>query len=538
MTAAGVALTPEAVADLRRRTEGWPAGLYLGALALRDGAGGPQALGVFRGDHRFVADYLRFEILDHVPTEVRLFLTRTAVLGQLCGPLCDHLLDGGSSAEVLASLERSNLFLVPLDHRRQWYRYHGLFHDLLLVELGRTDPDLIQDLHGRATDWYEHNGHLDEAIEHTLAADRDRAAVLVAGGIFPAYLAGRGGSPLRWLSRFSDTEIERHPWLAVLAAWVCALTGRPSRRPAGLMPPSEVRSWSPPDGSASIDSARAILRSGMSSHGVAAMTADAELAVSQEPAWSLWRSAALYHLFWARYVSGDDQAAETTLENMIALLGHVNHPNRILALTHRSLLAMDRGEWQDAAADLGSARTQISALHLNEYGMSAITLTASARLALHDRDMRSARNYLAHALRLRPKVSWALAGAATLLRLELAKLLLAMADPAGARTMMREIDEILRERPDLGTLVAQVDTFRDQLATMPAGTVGASTLTPAELRLLPYLQTHLTHHEIGDRLFISMNTVRTETQSIYRKLGVSSRTGAVEQARRVGLLAG
>ena len=138
-------------------------------------------------------------------------------------------------------------------------------------------------------------------------------------------------------------------------------------------------------------------------------------------------------------------------------------------------------------------------LHLNEYGASAVTLAASAHVALHAQDMESARNYLAHAMRLRPQYTWAVPCGAVHLRLELAKVLLAVADPAGARTILREIDEILRHRPDVGTLVPRISTLRDQLARMPAGRAGASTLSPAELRLLPYLQTHLTHQEIGQR---------------------------------------
>ncbi len=537
---AGVGLASEAVVELHRRTEGWPAGLYLGALALRDAPGAVRTLDVFAGDDRFVADFLRSEVLDRTPPHHRAFLTRTAVLDQLSGSLCDQMLGTTGSAELLASLERTNLFLLPLDRRREWYRYHGLFRDMLRAELARIDSDVMPELHRRAADWYEEHRRLDTAIDHALASgDRDRAAVLVGRSIFPAYLSGRGGSPGRWLSRFSEAEIERYPWMAVLAAWVCALTGRPIEA-TRWADTAERGSFvgAPPDGSASIDSARAMLRSGMCSNGVAAMVVDAELAESQERPGSLWRSTALYHLFWARYLSGDHEAAEATLEDLIALLEGVDHPNHVLGLTHRGLLAIERGGWNAAAADLEQARTQLTALRLNEYGASAITFAASARVALHEHDMRAASSYLAHAMRLRPQFTWAVAPGAVQLRLELAKTLLALADPAGARSMLREIDEILRHRPDLGILLLQVDSLRQQLATLPAGTVGVSTLSPAELRLLPYLQTQLTHEQIGQRLYVSLNTVRTQTQSIYRKLGVSSRTGAVEQARRAGLLAG
>jgi LuxR family maltose regulon positive regulatory protein len=140
-------------------------------------------------------------------------------------------------------------------------------------------------------------------------------------------------------------------------------------------------------------------------------------------------------------------------------------------------------------------------------------------------------------MRLRTQATWALPTFAVRLRLELARLLLGLSDPAGARALLREIDEILAHRPDLGALVRQVDHLRHQLVSLPAGKVGVSSLSPAELRLLPYLQTHLTHVEIGQRLYVSVNTVRTQTQSIYRKLDVSTRAAAVEQARTVGLLA-
>jgi LuxR family maltose regulon positive regulatory protein len=276
----------------------------------------------------------------------------------------------------------------------------------------------------------------------------------------------------------------------------------------------------------------------MTPNGVAALRADAELAVAQEPPGSLWRPIALLARFWARWLSGDQQAAEVALDDLIDLFAGVSDPTHVQALAHRSLFAMDRGEWTAAAGDLSRARDQIDALHLGEYAQVAITFAASARLAQHDQDLPSTRAFLGHGMRLRPLHTWASPGAAILLRLELARVLLALADPAGARTMLREIDEIRRHRPDLGTLVKQVDDLRDQLATLPVGRIGVSALTPAELRLLPYLQTHLTHIEIGQRLYVSLNTVRTQTQSIYRKLEVKSRANAVEEARRVGLLAG
>jgi LuxR family transcriptional regulator, maltose regulon positive regulatory protein len=540
LAAAGLELAPEVVADLRRRTEGWPAGLYLGALALRDTHDQAKALEMFAGDDRFVADYLRSEILDHAAQDARSFLIRTAVLDQLSGPLCDQLLGSSGSAGKLAALERSNLFLVPLDRRREWYRYHGLFRDLLLAELMRAEPDAVPELHRRAADWYEANGRLEEAITHAQAsADSDRAAHLVGRCFQPVFFSGRLATNYRWLAGFSTAEIERHPWLAVLAGWACALTGHPIEA-ARWADAAERGSFvgRPPDGSASIESARALLRRSLGANGVAAMVADAELAESQEPPWSPWRASALVGLFWARQLAGDHESAEAVLRELFDMVEGFNQPSLTFALTQRSLLEMERGEWEAASTDLERARACIAELRTHEYVGSALTFAASARIGVHDQDLGAARDHLAHAMRLRPQATWAIPDFAVRLRLEMTKVLLALADPAGARSLLREIEEILRHRPELGTLVVEVDALRHRLATIPTGAVGVSTLSPAELRLVPYLQTHLTYQEIGQRLYISTNTVRTQTQSIYRKLDVSSRAGAVQQARRVGLLAG
>jgi LuxR family maltose regulon positive regulatory protein len=145
------------VVELIGRTEGWPVGLYLAALARQ--AGPPSgARFAFTGDDRFMADYLGSELLVQLPVELVQFLTRTAVLERRCGPLCDAVLDTKGSGQVLASLEDSNLLVVPLDRRREWYRYHQLFRELLLADLRRREPELVSVLHARAAAWHEANG--------------------------------------------------------------------------------------------------------------------------------------------------------------------------------------------------------------------------------------------------------------------------------------------------------------------------------------------------------------------------------------------
>ena len=164
---AGLALAEDDVAELHQRTEGWPAGLYLAALYLREGGPLAGAVVSFGGDDRLVSDYMESEFLSRISRRQRVFLTRTAVLERMCGPLCDAVLELRGSAAILADLAGSNLLLVPLDRRGQWYRYHHLFRDMLLAELERLEPGLIPVLRRRAAGWYLGNGLPEEALEYS-----------------------------------------------------------------------------------------------------------------------------------------------------------------------------------------------------------------------------------------------------------------------------------------------------------------------------------------------------------------------------------
>jgi LuxR family transcriptional regulator, maltose regulon positive regulatory protein len=227
---AGVVLGQDEVAELHRRTEGWPAGLYLAALYLREG--GPFA-GVavsFGGNDRLVSEYMESEFLARISARQRVFLTRTAVLERMCGPLCEAVLDQPGAAAVLADLAGSNLLLVPLDRRGEWYRYHHLLRDMLLAELHRREPGLMPVLRRRAAGWYLDNGLPEEAVEYSMAAgDVDGAARLVGQLVVPAYWQGRVTTISRWFGWLEDRGgIEGHPMAAVLASLFSALTGRPA----------------------------------------------------------------------------------------------------------------------------------------------------------------------------------------------------------------------------------------------------------------------------------------------------------------------
>ena len=235
LRAAEVALGEDDVAKLHRRTEGWAAGLYLAALYLREGGTSEDAAASFGGDDRFVSEYVESEFLARISQPQRAFLTRTAVLERMCGPLCEAVLELPGSAATLADLARSNLLLVPLDRRGQWYRYHHLFRDMLLAELERLEPGLIPVLRRRAAGWCLRNDLPEEALEYSIAAgDVDTAARLVEKLWLPTDRQGRVTTLQRWFRWLEDRGgIEGHPMLAVLAA-LLVRDGRGGRpRPSG-----------------------------------------------------------------------------------------------------------------------------------------------------------------------------------------------------------------------------------------------------------------------------------------------------------------
>lgn len=536
---AQVSLTRDLATTVTERTEGWPVGVYLAAMIASDSNG--EALTI-SGDDRYVADYLYRESLSRLPGSLQRFLRRTAVLDQLCAPLCDAVVGVSGAQKRLRGLEASGLFLIPLDRRREWYRYHGLFREFLVGELRRVEPDVISKLHLRAADWYESNGSPAMAVEHLLSTiERDRCVQLVTQLVLPTYQAGHMSTLQRWLATLGDAVIENYPPLAVLAGWVAALTGQPveAQRWAEVLDAASFDQVTV-DGTASFESARAMLRAVMCAAGPEQAMSDASFALDQEPAWSVWRDTALLLCAETLLLTGDrDQAVALFAETSTLATAMSNSDSLVVSESELALLAMDRGQWAEAGQHLQVARDAVDAHRMHDYAVSVFAFGAAARLAVHRGHLTEANRELTRAMRARPSLTFAMPFLAVRVRLHLAKVYWAIADHTTARHLLREIDDILVRRPDLGALIDEVSEFREIVTSSErVRATGASPLTPAELRLLPYLQTHLTIREIAERLFVSRNTVNSEVGSVYRKLGVSSRSGAVQQATAIGLLGG
>jgi LuxR family maltose regulon positive regulatory protein len=536
---ARVRITFDAAVAVTERTEGWPVGIYLAALIARDRKRQEPTVS---GDDRYVADYMYRESLMMLPKKTQRFLRRTAVLDQLCAPLCDAVVGDSGSQERLRGLEASNSFLVPLDERREWYRYHALFQEFLLGELRRVEPDITEKLHLRAADWYESSGSPVLALEHLLhTTERDRSARLVTELVLPTYSNGQISTVQRWLSVLGDDAIEGYLPLAVLAGWVEALTGHTAaaERWSSVVDGASFDQV-PLDGSSSFESARAMLRAVMCAAGPEQLMLDAGSAVAQEPPWSPWRDTALLLSAHAHLLADDVDRAAALFTEAVSLGMELGNTDTVVdGEAELALLAMEQGRWQEAGDRVEHALATIDEHRMHDYAVSLTAFAVAARVALQRGDMQEADLFITRAMRARPACTFVLPFLAVRGRLQLAKANLARGDAVAARHVMREVDEILLHRPALGALAEQVTEFQQTLTvSAEVGATGASPLTGAELRLLPYLQTHLTIGEIGERLFVSRNTVSSEVSSIYRKLGVSSRNDAVEQATRIGLLGG
>lgn len=523
---AGVLLPRHEAAALAERLEGWPAALFLAALSLHNGA---QASTV-GGDDRFLADYLETEHLAGLTPAQRQFALQTSLLAELTSEACDSLLARSDSAEMLESLESAGV-AVPLDHRRRRYRYPRIVRDLLSRELERSEPETARALHRAAAGRAVEIGAVEEALEHAAAAgDVKRVADLAERLAVSACGGGRLDAVERWLDLVPDDDVEAHPDLSIAASWLYALRGR-----AG-----NAQHWADTAmrGLGGDDPRLCVLRGLRCRDGADQMLDDTHAACETLPPGHPWRPAAVLGRAAALLLAGDTARAENELVEAVELATAVGATElAILGLCLHSLLAVDENDPSDAEAFAAEA-VAAATVEPPTQSLAALLLEAvRARNSVRQGDLveaaaasERAEQLLTHAT---PAVPWLSAFAL----LELVRVRLALADADGARALLRRVSDIFRVRPRLGVLVqrhAELDR-RTHVLSEPEGR-WASSLTPAEQRLLPLLATHLSFREIGERLFVSRNTVKTQAIAVYRKFGVTSRSAAIERAAALGLI--
>src|SRR3954451_15889049 len=309
----GLDVTDEDIAELVRRTEGWPAGLYLAALSAGTTGVGPREVGAVTGNNPLVADFLQSEFFAHLPPHELRFLTTTSMLEQMSGPLCDAVLASTGSIEVLESLAHSNRFVVGLDRDGEWYRCHPLVRERLAAELVRSDPALVSPMLRRASDWCAANGHEIAAIQYAQTdGDPGRVAALMERWTMRVFQTGRTATVEQWF-RWLDAHggVTRFPSVAVIGAMFHSVMGAPtaSDRYADLAARGTY-DGTLPDGSPSIEAWRAMLRAFQCLSGIDAMQADAAFAVRTLSPESVWHPVAMALLGIATLLSGSTDEAD------------------------------------------------------------------------------------------------------------------------------------------------------------------------------------------------------------------------------------
>jgi LuxR family transcriptional regulator, maltose regulon positive regulatory protein len=545
-------LASDDVERLTERTEGWAAGLVLAGLSLRGRQDSSAFIASFHGDNRHVADYLAAEVLERQSEEIRTFLLRTSVLERLCGPLCDAVLDAEGSAGLLVELERSNLFLVPLDNRREWYRYHHLFAQLLRLELASREPALLATLHQRAATWHRQAGNLDEAIGHASAAGEfTQAAALIVRHWLSYWRRGQRATVARWLDGLREEAILASPPVAYVTAWIRGYSGASKQQTEdwlaaverdgaeGSLPDGVSSEGSLPDGVSSLAFGANLARAALvfDDLGRSAAAGRRALKLAGPESLQFWWMAqsALGH---ALYLSG--QAAETRpqLEELVRRVPAAAQPVAVvLALAVLSLLAGDQDDDRTAMTLARQAAATADGQGLSAEPMCGIAYAALGRALARQGELAEAEAQLERALAPVGIDSMLLQRAFTLLLL--APVRRGRGDLAGARALVEEARELIERSADPGSLPALLEQAEQALAAAPRRRVeAAAPLSERELTVLRLLPTRLSTREISRELSVSVTTIRSQVQAIYRKLQASSRAEAVAQARELGLLSG
>jgi LuxR family transcriptional regulator, maltose regulon positive regulatory protein len=494
----------------------------------------------FGGSNRYILDLLGEEVLAGLPVAEREFMLKASVLGEMAGSLCDEVVGGEGSGALLDELARSNLFVVALDENGGWYRYHHLFSDLLLYELKGSRPDLLPVLHGRASVWFEEKGMFEDAIRHAVAAsDYERAGMLIARHWFRYAVTGQLASLERWLEALPEHLRGRDAPLVLVKAWMCAIYGRRGESERFLrLAESMPYEGRLPDGSTAVESETTIIRAVFGYGGVESMVAAAARSAELESEQDIpWRMALVkMALGQSSYLSGDISTARKSLDDAIAMITADQPLWRIGALYLLSVVATDEGRLDEAESRAREARSLVEKFIPHGSRETSAVSIALGRVFAELGRLDEAQAELESGLSARRSQDvnpWP-----TLLGLlALARVRAARGDRTGARALLGEARDVVEAYPDAGIFP---DLLKRQERELIKGRERESALTEAlterELAVLRLFDGDDSYRQIGQTLYVSINTVKTHVRSIFRKLEVSSRDEALERARERALI--
>jgi LuxR family transcriptional regulator, maltose regulon positive regulatory protein len=525
---------------LLERTEGWPAGLYLASLSLQKREDKHSFVESFGGSNRYIVDLLGEEVLAGLSEEVREFLLKTSILRRMTRSLCDAVVGREGSGELLRTLTRRNLFVVPLDEQGDWYRYHQLFSQFLLYELESSSPELVPVLYGRASAWLEGEGFFDDAIRHAVTAtDYERAGLLVARHWYGYVLAGQMATVEGWLESLSERQTAHDTALLLVRAWICILSGRSEEGERLLRLAESIPYEGPlPDGTASVEAGTATIRGIFGFGGVRSTLEAARRAVESEPELTSPRAALMrFGLGSSHYLSGETSAARKWLEEALELMVSRQPLLRTVCLSYLSIVAADEGRLDEAWWLAREARALLGRFGLQGVPQSSWVPIALGYVLAKRGDLVEAQAELESGLSARRRFPGLSPWPTLIGLLALAQVRSGCRDGGGARAVLAEVRTILKRYPDSGIFPSLLERQERGLrkGRRPDGSLDVE-LTERELDVLRLLDGEKPITQIAQSLYVAPSTVRTHVKSIYRKLGISSREEAVEEARLRGLI--
>jgi LuxR family maltose regulon positive regulatory protein len=529
-----VQLSRDGLSELMRRTEGWPAGLYLAALSLTGRPDPIEFVHHFSGNNRFIGDYLTEEVLSRQSDEVRQFILDMSIVDRFTAPLCDYMNGGRRSSKILRDLQHTNLFLIPLDTEDRWFRFHHLFGTVARSALETEQPDRAALLHGRAADWLSENGYVDAAVEHALTSgNSDRAASLVQSSWLQYFDAGLGTTVRRWLGALDASAASHNPATIVAAAWMAALSGQREEMDRRLEQLTEVADdVALPDGTRSVESAVALIRGLFGFGGPVEMLASAQRAAELETDGNTpWYAVARTALGHAKYVAGDLHAAAAVLPQA-AYSEIAPAMVRILALSVLSLTEAELGHLDRSHKAAADAMAVVDARSLHALPSVAFAFTALGQSQAASGDLEEAMATLDHGLNLRRRVP-GLSPWPTIHHLLVMGRVAIMADDLPlARQLLDEVSLLMRQyQQGMGAMIGRLEDVQKRLRESLSSRPHTEALTAREIEVLRRLTSSQSLSEIAAELYLSPNTVKTHTTTLYRKLGARSRSEAVKIGR-------
>jgi LuxR family maltose regulon positive regulatory protein len=523
-----------------RRTEGWPVALELAAISYALRPDGAERFEQFAGDDHLIAEYIRAEILSRLsPAKVR-FLARSSVLDELSGPACDAVLGRRRSTEVLAQLVRANVPVRAVDPSHETFRLHGLFREMLQTELRRAEPEVRNGLHARAADFYGAARNVERSIEHALSAEEFARAGELLWSNLPGYLsAGRGDDVQGWLDGVPPERIAECGPLALAAAHsrlaLGDIAGAEQWARSAAVAGSEESAAHP----ASERAGALIVEAWAARPGVRAMGEHAARAYALLADDDPWRASCCFLRGTAALLTGELTEAEARLEEGAARGVRLAPDTAALSLAQLAVVATEHEDAELASDFARRAHALVEAHDLGRQSAAALVFAVSAAAAVHEGRIDEAKAAVSRCHSLAGGLEGFVPWYGAEVRILLARVSLTLGDVAGARELLAEASRLARRAADVVVFERWFDDAWDRFdARAETALVGVASLTTAELRVLRFLPTHYSFHEIADRLHVSANTVKTHVHAVYRKLDASSRSEAVAHATAAGLLSG